>query len=171
MKKEKPQKKEKTIKAKKPEKKKEMVSDKAETKKETIKQKIEKKAKIAKPKEIKKIQQLLKKKWKPVFRGRFGKRSIRRKSKAKWNKWRNAKGLDIQRRKEDGRIVDSGYRTPKGIRFLHPSGYREIMVRNLNDLNNVQKNEAIRLSAKLGAFKRKIIVQKANEKGIMVLNR
>lgn len=135
------------------------------------KEKPTQKVKIVKPAEIKKLQKLIKKKWKPTFRGRFGKRSIRSRHKKKWNVWRYPKGLDIQKRKEDGRIPNPGYRTTHAVRFLHPSGYKEVFIRNLNDLNSVQKNEAIRISATLGGMKRKMVIQKANEKGIYVLNR
>ncbi|MDO8627326.1 MAG: eL32 family ribosomal protein [Candidatus Diapherotrites archaeon] len=153
------------------EKKKEMVKEKTEVKAEKKEKLKIQKVKIIKSAEIKRLQKLIKKKWKPTFRGRFGKRSIRSRHKRKWNVWRYPKGLDIQKRKEDGAIPNPGYRTNKEVRFLHPSGYKEVFIRNLNDLNSVQKNEAIRISAALGGMKRKMLIQKANEKGIYVLNR
>jgi len=107
----------------------------------------------------------------PVFRGRFGKKNIRRKSIAKWDKWRKPHGIDLDKGLQHGFRPKVGYGSNGKIRGMHPSGYREVMVCNENDLAKVDpKVNAIRISATLGKRKRNIIVAKANEKKIWILN-
>lgn len=107
----------------------------------------------------------------PVFRGRFGKKNIRRKSIAKWDKWRMPHGIDLDKGIEHGFRPRIGYRGCVEIRGIHPSGYREVMVCNFNDLEKIDpKTQAARLSATIGKRKRNEIVTKANAKGIWVLN-
>jgi len=65
-----------------------------------------------------------------------------------------------------------GRRTKKSIRGLHPSGYEEILIETPSQLDNVNKeNQAIRISGKVGKRKKKLIIEKASELGIKVLNR
>ncbi|MBI4210140.1 MAG: hypothetical protein HY544_01360 [Candidatus Diapherotrites archaeon] len=106
----------------------------------------------------------------PTFRGRFGKRSIRRKSIAKWNRWRVPRGIDVKRVISDGYMPRTGYATPKEYRHVHPSGYREYIVRTLSDVSATPKDHAIRVAAGIGSRKKVTIVDKAIEKGIRVLN-
>ncbi|MCX8158561.1 MAG: eL32 family ribosomal protein [Candidatus Diapherotrites archaeon] len=121
---------------------------------------------------IKKLVEKIKKKRKPVFRGRFGNRKLRRKSITKWDKWRKPRGMDIKRKKEDGRYPDSGYRTCKEIRYLHPCGLKEIIVRNLKDLENLKNKEvAIRIASAVGKRKRQEIIKKAEEMQLKVINK
>ena len=64
-----------------------------------------------------------------------------------------------------------GYRTPKTTRFLHPSGFKEILVFNLKDLERIDsKNEAVKIGSSVGKRKRGEILKKAEEKKIKVLN-
>ncbi|MCX6804382.1 MAG: hypothetical protein NTY48_07510 [Candidatus Diapherotrites archaeon] len=107
----------------------------------------------------------------PTFRGRFGKKNIRRKSIAKWDKWRKPHGIDLDKGLQHGFRPKIGYGNEKEIRFIHPSGYREVLVCNMNDIVKLNpKTEAARFSATLGKRKRNEIMKKANEKGIWVLN-
>ena len=51
--------------------------------------------------------------------------------------WRKARGIDSQTRKKTKAGVKSpsvGYRGPKKVRGLHPSGYEEVRVNNINDM-------------------------------------
>ena len=125
-----------------------------------------------KSKEAVDIQKTLKDKKKlPVFRGRFGKKNIRRKSNKKWQKWRKPRSIDLDRGLQHGFTPKIGHRNKTALRGIHPSGYNEVMVRNVNDIENVNvKTEAIRISATVGKRKRNEIITKANEKGIWVLN-
>ena len=107
----------------------------------------------------------------PTFRGRFGKKNIRRKSIAKWDKWRKPHGIDLDRGLQHGFRPKIGYRNANVTRFVHPSGYVEIRVMNVNELANIDpKVNAARIGATVGKRKRNEIVKAANEKGIWVLN-
>ena len=147
---------------------------KAEVKKEVTKKWIPvvKKENKKKSTQALDIQKTLKGKKKlPTFRGRFGKKNIRRKSKTKWQKWRKPRSIDLDRGLQHGFRPKIGYRNQASLRDIHPSGYTEVMIKTLNDLEAVNvKTEAIRISATVGKRKRNDIVTKANEKGIWVLN-
>lgn len=129
-------------------------------------------AKKPKSAETKKLRDRIRKKKLPVFRGRFGKRWLRRKSRAKWDKWRYPRGIDIHRRQEDGALPEAGYRKEKSIRFLHPSGYAEKLVRNPAELK-AQKGKdgvAVRFAAGIGRRKRTGMLEEARKLGMVVLN-
>ncbi len=89
-------------------------------------------------------------------------------------KWRKPKGIDSKMRlrvKGWPKIVKVGYRGPKLARGLHPSGYRDVLVHNLDELKGLNpKQDAARLASGLGAKKRKELIEKAKELGIKVLN-
>jgi len=120
---------------------------------------------------IKALQEKIKKKKKPTFRGHFGNRAVRRKSIARWDKWRYPSGGDFEFKKEDGKRPKSGYRTNKKIRGLHPSGFRECLVHNLSDLEKASKQgNAVRIARTVGARKRAEIIKKAESLGLKVLN-
>jgi large subunit ribosomal protein L32e len=111
------------------------------------------------------------KKWHPVFRGRFGKKYIRRKSKAKWDKWRKPHGIDLDKGLQHGFRPKGGYKNSVAIRGVHPSGYREVLVNNMNDLLKIDsKVQAARIGGVVGKKKRNELVKIAGEKGIWILN-
>lgn len=89
--------------------------------------------------------------------------------------WRRPRGIDSKMRlKKKGypKSPNVGYRSPKLVRGLHPTGYREVLVHNLNDLEGIDPNRyAIRIAAAVGKRKRLEIIKKADELGIKVLNR
>ncbi|GAA0228100.1 50S ribosomal protein L32e [Haladaptatus pallidirubidus] len=88
--------------------------------------------------------------------------------------WRKPRGaLSKQRRgiKGKGDMVESGYRTPKSVRGKHPSGFDEVRVHNVDDLDGVDGDtEAVRIASKVGARKRERIEEVAEEENIRVLN-
>lgn len=88
--------------------------------------------------------------------------------------WRRPRGLQGKQRrhyKAKGAIAQVGYGSPKAVKGLHPSGYAEVLVNNLNEAESVDAEvEAIRIAAKVGARKRALIESKAAELGIKVLN-
>jgi large subunit ribosomal protein L32e len=88
--------------------------------------------------------------------------------------WRKARGIDSQTRKKTKTGVKSpsvGYRGPKKVRGLHPSGFEEVRVHNLNDLKGLNnKKHAIKVSAKLGVKKRISVIDYAESRGFKVLN-
>lgn len=88
--------------------------------------------------------------------------------------WRKQRGRDNKIRKSikgAGAKVSVGYGTPKNLKHIHPSGYREILIRSLRDLENVDpKTDAIRISSSIGLKKRLEILKIAKERGIHVIN-
>ena len=88
--------------------------------------------------------------------------------------WRKARGIDSKMRKKVKGWPSSpniGFRSPKGTRNLHPSGYVELRVQNVKDINNVEsETQAIRVSRTIGKKKRVEILVDAKAKGIHVLN-
>lgn len=131
-----------------------------------------KKANVKKSTEALEAQKMLKSKKKhPTFRGRFGKKNIRRKAKAKWNKWRKSHGIDLDRGLQHGYRPKVGYGNPAEIKGVHASGYREVRVENVADLEKINpKTEAARIGAAVGKKKRNDIVTIANKKNIRILN-
>jgi large subunit ribosomal protein L32e len=88
--------------------------------------------------------------------------------------WRKPKGKDNKMRKQFSGvppIVKIGYRGPKKARGLHPSGYIDHIVFNVNDLTKLDvTKDAVRLAHTVGTRKRKEILAKASSLGIKVLN-
>jgi len=69
------------------------------------------------------------------------------------------------------RSVEVGYRSPKKTRGLHPSGYAEALVYNIDDVEKVSpKTQVIRIAGAVGARKRVEISARAEERGIHILN-
>lgn len=139
-------------------------------KKKGVKAKWIKKEKTKKTKESKKIQATLESKWKPVFWGRFGKKNLRARTNPKFDKWRKPRGEDMQQKRDDGAVVAVGYRGPKAIRFIHPSGFKEVMIYSKKDLDMIKPTQAGRFAAGIGRRKRIDLIKYANEKKVYILN-
>ncbi|PSP50289.1 50S ribosomal protein L32e [Halobacteriales archaeon QH_7_69_31] len=88
--------------------------------------------------------------------------------------WRRPRGqLSKQRRgvKGKGDTVEAGFRTPTAVRGTHPSGFEEVRVENVDDLDGVDGDrEAVRIGATVGARKRERIEEVAEAEEIRVLN-
>ena len=89
--------------------------------------------------------------------------------------WRKPKGVDNHQRKQKSRgrpgLVKVGYGGPKISLGLHPSGYTDNLVHNINDLEKLDpKTDGVRLGHSVGTKKRKEIVTKAIEKKFKVFN-
>lgn len=88
--------------------------------------------------------------------------------------WRRPRGLDHKmRRKIKGwpPMVSTGYKGPKMARGLHPSGLREVMIHNIDELNLVDPSvQAARIAHTVGKKKRALILAEAGQKKIRVLN-
>jgi len=90
-------------------------------------------------------------------------------------KWRKPKGIHSKmkrRLKRRGPIVDIGFRGPASVRGLHPSGFEEVLVYNVEGLEDIDpKVQAVRIGGTVGTKKRIAIEDRASELGIRVLNR
>jgi len=88
--------------------------------------------------------------------------------------WRKPDGVDSKMRKRMRgwpKSVEIGYRGPKMARGLHPSGYVEVLVRTVDDVNKVDpKTQAIRIAHTVGMRKRGEISVRAGERGVHILN-
>ncbi len=88
--------------------------------------------------------------------------------------WRKPKGIDNKMRKQVSGVpslVKIGYGGPKNARGLHPSGYVDNLVYNVNDLMNLDKDkDAARIAHTVGNKKRLEIIAKAESLGIKLLN-
>lgn len=110
-----------------------------------------------------------KKKRKPQFRADQAHRWIRVS-----DRWRKLRGIDsYARQKKKGRIamVASGYRTPKAVRYLHPSLFEEVLVHRPEDLEGLDADiHAVRIGSSVGGRKRQLILAEADAKLLRVLN-
>ncbi|MDI6888287.1 MAG: 50S ribosomal protein L32e [Methanocellales archaeon] len=152
------------------------------TKKKVAKKKAPAKKRVPKKKTVKKPikvlsdvrERLLKvrkrqKSKKPAFR-----RHDWHKKKRVGESWRRPRGLHNKLRSgiaAKGALVRIGYRSPKEVRGLHPSGYEEVLVHRPSDVEKVDATmQAIRVSSKVGIKKRLDIEERAEELGIKILN-
>jgi large subunit ribosomal protein L32e len=90
--------------------------------------------------------------------------------------WRKPRGIHSKMRykmRYRRPMVSIGYAGPKLSKGLHPSGFREVHVFNVNDLSKIADadQQAARIGHGVGGRKRELIIKKADELGIRVLNR
>ena len=90
--------------------------------------------------------------------------------------WRRPRGLDNKMRHHiaaKGARVQIGYRRKKEERGLHPSGVREVLVFNTNDLAQAEAaaaETAVRIASRVGRRKKEAIEAEAAKLGLKVLN-
>jgi large subunit ribosomal protein L32e len=88
--------------------------------------------------------------------------------------WRSPKGPSTPQRKDYAERpprVRIGYRKPAATRGLHPSGFQEVLVHNVADLEKINPDkQAARIGGSVGARKRKEIAAAAEGKKIRILN-
>ena len=89
--------------------------------------------------------------------------------------WRKPSGMDSKLRrnyKYRGALVKIGHGKVAEARGLHSSGFREVMVHNTTDLEEINPaTQAARVGATVGGRKREQIHLRADELGIRILNR
>jgi large subunit ribosomal protein L32e len=106
---------------------------------------------------------------KPKFR-RWGSQNLKR-LKSSWRKPRGLHSKIRVRKKSKIKMPSIGYRAPKSLRYLHPSGLKEVLVFNVKDLQKVDpKAEAARIAHSVGKKNREKILKRAEELKIKVLN-
>lgn len=90
------------------------------------------------------------------------------------DRWRRPRGVDSKMRmntKGWPKTVNVGYGGPKTARYLHPSGYAEVLVHNLSEIEGLDSTtQAIRIAHTVGGRKRMEIITRAKEKGLHLLN-
>ncbi len=114
------------------------------------------------------IARMIKRKLRVRFRRQHGPEP----RKSLGDKWRKPKGIDSKKRierKDKGPVVKIGYRTPRVIRGIHPSGMPEVIVHNPSELEGLS-GVVVRIARTVGARKRAVIVEKAKELGLKVIN-
>lgn len=88
--------------------------------------------------------------------------------------WRKPKGIDNHQRlsvKGWPHLVKIGYRAPKEVRYLHPSGYRDVLIHNIKELEAlIPDTDAARIAAGVGKRKRVEMATRARDLGIKLLN-
>lgn len=88
--------------------------------------------------------------------------------------WRKPRGKHSKLREKKGyrnAFVESGYRGPREVRNLHPSGFKEVYVTNIKDIDGINpKTEGARIASSVGKRKRYEIQDKARSLGIRVFN-
>ena len=89
--------------------------------------------------------------------------------------WRRPRGIHSKMRRGMKRrppMVEIGYRGPALVRDLHPSGFEEVLVYNVDGLEDIDpKTQAARIGGTVGVKKRIAIENRAKELGIRVLNK
>ena len=88
--------------------------------------------------------------------------------------WRKPRGKHSKLREQLSwrpPIVEAGFRSPGAVRGLHPSGFAEVLVYNQNDVAKLDPlRQAARIGSSVGAKKRELIIEKAAELNVRVLN-
>ncbi len=90
-------------------------------------------------------------------------------------RWRKPKGLHSKmknRLKGYRRMPSQGYRSPKKVRHLHKSGLKQIIIKSINDIENIKDNKEVGvvLSSSIGKKKKIQILNKCKDLKIEVLN-
>jgi large subunit ribosomal protein L32e len=88
--------------------------------------------------------------------------------------WRRPRGLQSKQRmqkKAKGAHPTPGFGSPVAVRGLHPSGYEDILVHNLMELEGLDaETQAVRIAGAVGMKKREQMQGRATELGLRVLN-
>ena len=77
--------------------------------------------------------------------------------------------LVIKNQEPNGDVLEEKLVNTRG---LHPSGYKDVLVNNMKELEALDcETEAARISATIGKRKKELMLEKASELGIKVLNK
>jgi large subunit ribosomal protein L32e len=115
-----------------------------------------------------KLRAKLKKK-KPAFE-RPGEKTHKR-VKHGWKKPHGNQSKLRKHKKSRGYLPMPGYGSPREVRNLHPSGFEDVLVHNIKELEKLDpKKQACRIASKVGKKKGLEIMKKTAEMKIKVLN-
>lgn len=88
--------------------------------------------------------------------------------------YRRPRGKLSKRRRYQARkpaMARVGFRCPKDTRGLHPSGFKDVLVENVEQIKALNpETDAARIAATVGKRKRQLIVAIAKENGVKLLN-
>ena len=88
--------------------------------------------------------------------------------------WRRPRGKHSKvalKQKSKFKMPNPSYGAPRNLRFLHPSGFKEVLVFNLRSLDNVDpKTDAVKIAHVVGKRLRLQMVKKAEELKLKVFN-
>lgn len=88
-----------------------------------------------------------------------------------WRRPRGSQGKQRRKYAAKGALAQVGYGSPAAVKGLHPSGYSDVLISSIAELELVDPSfEAIRIARTIGAQKKALILAKAEESGIKVLN-
>ena len=88
-----------------------------------------------------------------------------------WRKPRGQHNKQREQKKAKGALPKPGFGSPVAVRGMHPSGFFEILVTSLKDLEGLDpKTQAVRIGGTVGDRKRMILQETALASGIKVLN-
>jgi large subunit ribosomal protein L32e len=118
--------------------------------------------------EVKRLIQVRTDKGASFKRDGFGKK---RQLSDSWRKPRGQHNKQREQKKAKGALPKPGFGSPVAVRGMHPSGFFEVLVTSLQDLEGLDpKTQAVRLGATVGTRKRTIIQEQAVAAGLKVLN-
>jgi large subunit ribosomal protein L32e len=88
-----------------------------------------------------------------------------------WRKPRGQHNKQREQKKAKGALPKPGFGSPLAVRGMHPSGFFDVLVTSLKDLEGLDpKTQAVRLGATIGTRKRTMIQEQAVAAGFKVLN-
>nr|WP_320162553.1 50S ribosomal protein L32e [uncultured Methanoregula sp.] len=88
-----------------------------------------------------------------------------------WRKPRGQHNKQREQKKAKGALPKPGFGSPIAVRGMHPSGFFEVMISTLKELEGLDpKTQAVRIGATVGDRKRVAIQEKAAAAGLKVLN-
>jgi large subunit ribosomal protein L32e len=90
------------------------------------------------------------------------------------NYWRRPRGLHSKKRRHilgKGEMARVGYGSPTAVKGLHPSGFQDVLMSRVQDLDELDPStQAVRIARTVGQRKRMDIVRKARSLGLKILN-
>jgi len=88
-----------------------------------------------------------------------------------WRKPRGQHNKQREQKKAKGALPKPGFGSPVAVRGMHPSGFFEVLVSSLKELEGINpKTHSVRIGATVGDRKRMVLQETALSAGIKVLN-